>query len=334
MIKNQQALLNYFSQRKPGIDVGRTVKLSAFINDYTFWHRLKIVKEILDPIHKIQYMSEAENYLLYRVACNWNWIRSHLYSKVKEYEDIGLKQIADEVWEDRYLNQFTELHVVSALLNPVNHNIRLVGVSGEQAFGPIMYRFFDRFLSNEEDAALAMKSWLSFRNQEEEFHSSLECWAYANKPDLFWTYCRGFAEKLSTLAKRVIKIPAKSVLAERSWSIMNLILNKARNSIGASNVDMLMYIYMNERTLNRPIDAKERLQYTMGIELDESDLCEMEDRLIQEELSLTQQSIEIENNTHQSIGGDEEDGGVGGVGGHKRMASKELEHEIKRPSIA
>lgn len=49
---------------------------------------------------------------------------------------------------------------------------------------------------------------------------------------------------------------------------MNLILNKTRNSWGADNVDRFIFIYMNERTLNRPVDAKELLRYTIGMEMD------------------------------------------------------------------
>lgn len=128
-----------------------------------------------------------------------------------------------------------------------------------------MFRLLARYLSTDEDAARAMKSWLSFRGQEVELYSSNLCWSYINDSDLFWTYSRVFAETLSTIAKKVIKIPGNSVLAERSWSIMNLILNKTRNSTGVSNVDMLMYIYMNERTLNRPLDVKERLRYSWAL---------------------------------------------------------------------
>lgn len=185
MLKNQQALLNYFTQKKPGLDVGRKTKLGEIVNDYSYWHKLQIVKEIIDPFHKNQYLSEAGNYPLYRVAANWNIIRSHLYAKTKEYHDIGLRQIADEVWEDRYLQQLTELHIIAALLNPLNHNIQLVGTSHARAFGPIMSRFFARYIPNEDDEAAAMKSWLSFRCQEDEFHPSQDCWKYVNDPHLF-----------------------------------------------------------------------------------------------------------------------------------------------------
>jgi len=78
-----------------------------------------------------------------------------------------------------------------------------------------------------------------------------------------------------------ITIPGNSVLAERDWSIMNLIKSKTRNQLSNVNADKLMYIYINERTL------KKRLRYTQGIEVDKEELCEMEDRLLQEEIAMT-----------------------------------------------
>ncbi len=59
------------------------------------------------------------------------------------------------------------------------------------------------------------------------------------------------------------------------------------NQLSNVNADKLMYIYINERTLNRPRELKKRLRYTQGIEVDEEELCEMEDRLLQEEIAMT-----------------------------------------------
>jgi len=43
---------------------------------------------------------------------------------------------------------------------------------------------------------------------------------------------------------------------------------------------------MNESTLNRPKDLKKKLRYTQSIEIDEEELCEMKDKLLQEELAV------------------------------------------------
>ena len=236
-------------------------------------------------------MSEAEGHKLYAVTANWNRLRSHLYTMAKEDEDseMDLHHIAEIVWEDRYLSQITELHVVAALLVPQNHNIQVIGVSTSQAFFSIMHRFFAEYL-NVEEAKSAMKQWLSFRNQEDGFYPASECWTYQTDSELFWNFSRSFAFDLSNIARKVIMLPANSVLAERNWSVMNLIMTKSRNSLHSINVDKLMFIYMNERTLNRPTDFKSKLQFA-GIDINETDLCEMEDRLLQEEISLSDTSM-------------------------------------------
>jgi len=92
--------------------------------------------------------------------------------------------------------------------------------------------------------------------------------------------------QLSKLSIRVNSIPDNSVLAERDWSIMNLIKTKTRNQLSNINVDKLMYIYINERTLNRPWDLKKKLRYSQSIEIDEEKLLDMEDRLLQEEVAM------------------------------------------------
>jgi len=67
---------------------------------------------------------------------------------------------------------------------------------------------------------------------------------------------------------------------------MNLIKTKTRNFLSNVNVDKLMYIYMNERTLNRSKNLKKKLRYTQSIEIDEEKLCEMKDKLLQKELAV------------------------------------------------
>lgn len=88
---------------------------------------------------------------------------------------------------------------------------------------------------------------------------------------------------------------------------MNLIMNKTRNSLHSVNVDKLMFIYINERTLNRPMDMKRKLQFA-GIDIDETELCEMKDRLLQEEISLaiedTTTTTTLKRSASQTIAGD------------------------------
>jgi len=76
---------------------------------------------------------------------------------------------------------------------------------------------------------------------------------------------------------------------------MNLIKSKTRNQLSNVNADKLMYIYINERTLNRSRELKKRLRYTQRVEIDEEKLCEMKDRLLQEEIAMTGLNSSSEN---------------------------------------
>ena len=68
---------------------------------------------------------------------------------------------------------------------------------------------------------------------------------------------------------------------------MNLIKTKTRNQLSNINVNKLMYIYINERTLNQSRDLKKKLRYTQSIEIDEKKLLNMKDRLLQKKVAMT-----------------------------------------------
>ena len=90
-----------------------------------------------------------------------------------------------------------------------------------------------------------------------------------------------FASDLSQIALRLTQTPANSVPSERSFSTLNLLLNDLRNSLGNEKVNMLQYIYMNERVLARTGKQLEKMALQhMGLARDE-ELVELEDGLLQ-----------------------------------------------------
>lgn len=101
---------------------------------------------------------------------------------------------------------------------------------------------------------------------------------------MFWKICQEFASTLNVLTRKVIMLSANSVLAERSWSTINLIMSKTRNSLNAVNVDKLMYIHMNERALHRPKKKKHEKQSVD--DLNEEYLCQMKNELLQQDIML------------------------------------------------
>jgi len=238
-------------------------KILSHLKNLNFWIFLKQARDILKSLHQIQYFSEAKNYSLSRVLHNWNKIRADLYFKAKKYSHIKcLKDIADDVWELQLLQQSTSLHVIVALLLSQNHDIKVVDLMISLTFSSIMLIFFDRYSFCRSDATSVMKQWLAFWTQTDEFRSQVECWRWIDYSKLFWLCCESFVSQLAKLCLRVNKISGNFVLVERDWSIMNLIKSKTRNQLSNVSVDKLMYIYINERTLNRSRELKKRLRYT------------------------------------------------------------------------
>ena len=207
-----------------------------------------------------------------------------MIGKARQYPHIvNLQDLANHTWKERFITQIQSINVVAALLWPKNWNCTVVGITTTHAFMQIMHDFFGSHLTTVEERTQALKQWSDFRAQANGFASDSMCWTYINDPDLFWATTEAMAPQLSRLARRVMKLPGNSVLAERDWSVMNLIKNKGRNQLGNVNVDKLMYIYMNERTLGRPFEQRKRLQYTQGLIFNDTKLVEMEERLLAEE---------------------------------------------------
>jgi len=65
-----------------------------------------------------------------------------------------------------------------------------------------------------------------------------------------------------------------------------------------------MYIYMNERTLNRSKNLKKKLRYTQSIEIDEKKLCEMKNRLLQKEIAIVRLNSSSENVLNEYLNSD------------------------------
>jgi hypothetical protein len=57
--------------------------------------------------------------------------------------------------------------------------------------------------------------------------------------------------ELAKLAIRIFKTIANSVASERAFSAIGLIVTRLRNRLGAEKADKLIYIYLNQRVLDR-----------------------------------------------------------------------------------
>jgi len=113
-----------------------------------------------------------------------------------------------------------------------------------------------RFLLNcckEEDKKQIHSSFLEYRAQGSVFGSSYPAALHYDNPIMFWkSYL--FDKKHSLLAKlsiRIFEAISNSIASERAFSCMNLIHTKLRNRLGSEKANKLIYIYMNQRVLDR-----------------------------------------------------------------------------------
>lgn len=138
---------------------------------------------------------------------------------------------------------------MTALLLSKNHDIKVMGVTTQNSFVNTIHRFFNTYVPREK-VSQAIKDKLLYKNKEEKFHTTSSYWMYKNDAKVFWKICEEFALTLSKLTRKIIMFFANSMLSERSWLAMNLIINKICNSLNAINVDKLMFIYINKCALH------------------------------------------------------------------------------------
>ena len=63
------------------------------------------------------------------------------------------------------------------------------------------------------------------------------------------------------------------------------------------NLDRLIYLYINERILNRPVgntSTKKKLQYTHGLEIKEEDRVNLEELMLREEDGMDGEVTDVE----------------------------------------
>lgn len=275
----------YSQQSNPQIDKNKKAdqRILPILRDSKFWQDVTTARRILTPIHEIQYLSEADNYPLYRVLDNWMLIKQSLMKSATEYGtvDYQLSFIVETLWDQRYLTQITELHVIATLLIPRNYATTSVGQTSKIAFEDFMTRFFQQYASPNQ-LINCMRDFWAFRARKNAFFShEASVWTYIEDPVVFWETAAKFTPVLGDLAGRLMQVPGNSVPGERAWSIQNLILIKTRNEIKDVNMNRLLYIYINERVLNRPPNShKKKLPYTHGILISDEELAELKDLML------------------------------------------------------
>jgi hAT family C-terminal dimerisation region len=98
-------------------------------------------------------------------------------------------------------------------------------------------------------------------------------WSGLNqKPINWWNLLKSRYPLLSSVAIKVLSIPATSAASERNWSTYNFIHSKLRNRMTIDRAEKLVYIYWNIRILRKlevPLTVKELIK--SGVNFSDSD---------------------------------------------------------------
>lgn len=94
------------------------------------------------------------------------------------------------------------------------------------------------------------------------------------------------------------------------------------------NLNRLIYLYINERILNRPVgntSTKKKLQYTHGLEIQEDDMVNLEELLLREEDAMDGEVTDVESDHEEDKGEEDDDMEILGF-----TLEDQNEHELSR----
>ena len=124
------------------------------------------------------------------------------------------------------------------------------------------------------EARIQIANYLTRTGPFSSFHP---VWNLADRPLAFWTEACLESPELGELAVRIFNTPANSVPSERAFSTQNIIHSKTRSNLSPMLTNMLAYIHVNKRILDRT-ETEIRSWHQMK----DLELAEIEGELIHE----------------------------------------------------
>lgn len=219
------------------------------IEDGRFWVDLDFIFDLLEPIDKAIKKSESDSATLQYVVLMWKDCFRHLQRMLTHHPEIvDYQQFETQTLKPRFLRQTGDIHIVAYLLNPTTLGDDEIPFHTNVEVTGILHNFFKR---QGIDIQHGMGQILEFRYREERFHCGHFIWEYKQNMRTFWKVARTIAPAIAPIAIRLASTPCNSVPSERSFSILKLLHSKLRNRLRPDKVNMLQYIYINKRVLER-----------------------------------------------------------------------------------
>jgi hypothetical protein len=248
VLRCRNALFAWLGDPRAQIGKKGENKLSSIITDQSFWSDLSIIEQIIRPIHEAQKMSESDSSTLSKVVPRWQKLGAELGRLSLIFPNLigGFLDIGGPFFA-RLAKQTTDLHSAAFLLDPIS----LLKSTNQEEVNKALSFLLKR--CKEEQRKELHKSFFEFRTRTGVYNSAYPSSMHYDNPIAYWkSYI--FDEEQEVLAKlavRIFEAIANSVASERAFSAMNLIHSKLRNKIGAEKAQKLIYIYMNQRVLDR-----------------------------------------------------------------------------------
>jgi hypothetical protein len=248
VLKNKEALFLWIADSRARVGKKKNItQLRSIIVDSEFWSKLGEVAEIIKPIHEAQKMSESNSATLAHVIPRWLRLESKLVALSELYPYLKPILAPGGIFNTRLNMQTSEIHWAAFVLDPTSH-LRFIDGAGKQLAIDWLLDHADP--AEKKEVSCSIQDFLAKKNDFTRSHHSQ---LHIDDPLRYWnSYLHHKSHKqLAQLAVRIFETIANSVSSERAFSAMGLIVTKLRNRLGPEKADKLIFIYMNQRVLDK-----------------------------------------------------------------------------------
>jgi hypothetical protein len=192
----QLAFQRFIDSLKPE-DITDTInKIRPLAWDQAFWHDLKFVMDVLEPIDKAIKMAESDRSTAGHVVNRWKKVRRVMKVKLSEgaHRHTDIATCEEAIFEKRFKRQVTDTYIVAHLLNPKMVDDNDIPFHTEAEWRGILYKFFQR---QGIELVAATKEFDEFRNQTARFAHKNTIWKFIEDPAVFWRQAATFAPNIS-----------------------------------------------------------------------------------------------------------------------------------------
>lgn len=270
ILRSERALYKYVDR----LDVAtrgpdQPAMIIQTVNDTHFWQDLRILSDILEPIHEAQKMSESDKSSLSKVRPRWQEIRNKWDALRARYDspNMGWEKIY-QLYQARYEKQSNMESKAAWCLDPQTRGQAVRHTVSQEVIAFLIQKSGDL---SEEDRQRVDRDFYEFRAGAGAWYSGNFSENLLQNPQLFWMSIRDTGTPLAKPAARLLNCLANSVPSERSFSSQNHIHSGMRNRLEQEKVNKLTFIYFNYRVLHKRTKTWEALV--------DSEVAELEDGL-------------------------------------------------------